>query len=225
LVQKSISISQFHLNAWCIFLDRTFEQTQLLIMLSFIQFAHITHRNCYIVTRSLRVTNTCYSLHVRFSRLRLLCPSLLIGITRYFKMHDVIAERARICVRVCLCVYEVAHLHLMALMNSPVPLTWWVPTHVWEKGWKRLLISTEGQLIIAGHSTPALLLQLGVIKFPFNFTQRVKTAVRCVSRCDGVAVECDLFNLSKPSIPILRCSIKKHFFYTVHVCISCKFSQ
>ena len=105
---------------------------------------------------------------------------------RYSWVHPRARAHARIsksvCARVCVCVcvYEVAHLHLMALMNFPVPLTWWVPTHVWGKGWKRLLTSAEGHLIIAYQSTPALVLQLGVVKFTFDFAERVKAAVRRV---------------------------------------------
>jgi hypothetical protein len=124
----------------------------------------------------------------------------------YSRVHPSTRAQARICMSVCtcvcvgVCVYEVAHLHLMALMNFPVPLTWWVPTHVWVKGWKRPFTSTECHLIIAYQSTPALVLQLGVIKFPFDFPQRVKTAVYRLSCWDRVTEGRDLFNLSKPSV-------------------------
>jgi len=100
---------------------------------------------------------------------------------------------------VCVRVYEVAHLHLMTLMNFPVPLTWWVPTHGWGKGWKSLLTPAEGHLIIAYQSTPALVLRLGVIKFPFDFPQRVRAAVRRISCWDVLTAGRDLFNFSKPS--------------------------
>jgi hypothetical protein len=50
------------------------------------------------------VTSTCKSQQVCFIQLRLLWSSVLIGITHYFKMHDVKVQRVRLCVRTCLCV-------------------------------------------------------------------------------------------------------------------------
>jgi len=100
---------------------------------------------------------------------------------------------------VCVCIYEVTHSHLIALMNFPVPLTWWVPTHVWGKGLKSLLTSTEGHVIIAYQSTPALVLELGVIKFPFDFPHRVRAAVRHMLCWDVTTAGFGLFKFTKSS--------------------------
>lgn len=119
---------KFYLNKWRIFGD----QTKV-----FITQVRLNETN------AAPVTVLAFCITVR--------PAMvlaLIRITRYFKKRDAIIGR------VCVC--EVAHLHIICLMDSPLPHIWVpIPRTCLVRGCKRLLSFMEGPLIRADHSTPA----------------------------------------------------------------------